>query len=262
MLLGLLAAAAGGLVAGSLVEFVVGRLAAGGSPAAPPPHCPRCEHRLGAGDLIPVVSWLRLHGRCRHCRAPIARRHLVVEALTGLLFAGVVLQHQGDGAAIVLGLALGAFLAMAALTDLEHGRLPDLLLAAAAATAVALGLLVDSGGQVERLLSAVAAAAFILLVVLAWPGSAGIDGVKLAAVLGLFLGRDVAVAVLIAVVLSIAVAIASATADKRAGAPAAAPKRRRGASGAGRGMRERLLAGAAGAAVLGQPLVEAYLDAF
>ena len=91
MLLGLLAAAAGGLVAGSLVEFVAGRLAAGGSPAAPPPHCPRCEHRLAARDLIPVLSWLRLHGRCGHCHEPIARRHLVVEGLTALLFADVVL---------------------------------------------------------------------------------------------------------------------------------------------------------------------------
>jgi leader peptidase (prepilin peptidase)/N-methyltransferase len=175
----------------------------------------------------------------------------VVTVPTVLLFAAVVLVHHGDGAQIALGLALAAFLVTAALTELHGGRLPDLLLAAAAGAAVVLGVLVDPGGQVERLLCALAACGFVLLVALAWPGSAGTDAAKLAAVLGLFLGRDVAVALLFAVALSIVVALARAPGGASAGAPTGGAR-----------MVSPLLIAAVGALVFGRPLVEAYLDAF
>jgi leader peptidase (prepilin peptidase)/N-methyltransferase len=169
-----------------------------------------------------------------------------------LLFAAVVLVHHGDGAEIVLGLALATFLVAAGPIEIQGGRLPDRLLAAAAATAVGLGMLLDSGGQVERLLSALAASGFILLVALAWPGSSDIDAVKLAAVLGLFLGRDVAAAVLFTVGAMIIVALARAAAgDERTQA-----WRARARIGA------LLVIGAVGALVFGEPLVAAYLAAF
>jgi leader peptidase (prepilin peptidase)/N-methyltransferase len=175
----------------------------------------------------------------------------VVAVPTALLFAAVVLAHHGDGADLVLGLALATFLVAAALIRLQGGRLPDRLLAAAAATAVGLGMLMDSGGQVERLLCALAAAGLVLLLALAWPGSADVGAMKLAAVLGLFLGRDVAAAVLFAVAVMIAVALARAAGVARADATRA---------GARTG--ELLVVGAIGALVFGEPLVDAYLAAF
>ncbi len=48
--------------------------------------CPNCKHVLAAKDLVPVVSWLSLHGRCRYCRRPVSAQYPLVELLTGLLF--------------------------------------------------------------------------------------------------------------------------------------------------------------------------------
>lgn len=250
MLLGLLLAAACGLLAGSLLQFVVERRLAGGSPLAPPPQCPHCARRLAPRDLIPVVSWLRLRGRCRACEAPIARRHLLVEALAGLLFAAVVPAHRGDGSEIVLGLALAAVLVALALLQLDGRRPPDVVLAGAGAAAVALGLLVDAAGEDERLIAAVAAAAFVLLAALALPRATDMDAVKLAAVLGLFLGREVAAAVLIAVAAGVAARIAGVRRDD---GERPWPRARAGLL---------LTIGGACALLIGTPLVDAYLDAF
>ena len=49
--------------------------------------CPHCKHTLAAKDLVPVLSWLQLHGRCRYCHEPISVQYPLVEVLTGLLFA-------------------------------------------------------------------------------------------------------------------------------------------------------------------------------
>ncbi|MDX6681452.1 MAG: leader peptidase (prepilin peptidase) / N-methyltransferase, partial [Solirubrobacteraceae bacterium] len=85
MLLALLGAVVGGLVAGSLLNVVAVRVAAGGS-LADPARCPRCKHPLRARDNVPLLSWLLLRGRCRDCHAPISRRYPLVEAGTALLF--------------------------------------------------------------------------------------------------------------------------------------------------------------------------------
>lgn len=71
---------------GSFINVVVYRLPAGLSIVSPPSRCPRCLHRLGKGENIPVLGWLWLQGRCRHCKNPIAVRYPLVEAVTGLLF--------------------------------------------------------------------------------------------------------------------------------------------------------------------------------
>lgn len=53
----------------------------------PRSHCPRCHHPIAAQDNIPIVGYIRLRGRCRHCQAPIASRYPLVELLTGCLSA-------------------------------------------------------------------------------------------------------------------------------------------------------------------------------
>ncbi|HNR00851.1 MAG TPA: prepilin peptidase, partial [Trueperaceae bacterium] len=60
------AAVIGSLI-GSFGNVVVWRLPRGESVAFPPSHCPNCNHRLGPLELVPVLSWLALRGRCRHC---------------------------------------------------------------------------------------------------------------------------------------------------------------------------------------------------
>lgn len=75
-----------GAAVGSFLNVVIYRLPAGLSLLYPPSRCPRCQTRLKPYDNVPVLGWLWLRGRCRYCRAPIAARYPMVEALTGLLF--------------------------------------------------------------------------------------------------------------------------------------------------------------------------------
>lgn len=82
-----------GALTGSFLNMLIWRLPRGKS-LIDPSHsiCPICNHRLTALDLMPILSWLRTGGKCRHCEAPIAKRYLYVEILVGALFAGVWLQ--------------------------------------------------------------------------------------------------------------------------------------------------------------------------
>ena len=122
-----------GLNIGSFLNVVIWRLPRGGSLSHPTwSYCPRCEHRLGALDLVPVVSFLALRARCRYCRAPISWRYPGIELLTAALFAAVAWRF-GVGSAEDLGAALDigfgclfvATLICVFFIDLEHFIIPD-----------------------------------------------------------------------------------------------------------------------------------------
>lgn len=86
---------------GSFINVVAYRIPAGLSVLHPPSRCPRCLHRLGIQENVPVLGWMWLRGRCRHCHSPISSRYPLVEGMTGLLFLlvfwrfGVTLQTLG-----------------------------------------------------------------------------------------------------------------------------------------------------------------------
>ena len=75
-----------GASVGSFLNVVIYRIPAGLSLLHPPSRCPKCLKRLKTHDNVPVLGWLRLKGRCRYCRTPIAVRYPLVEAATGVLF--------------------------------------------------------------------------------------------------------------------------------------------------------------------------------
>src|SRR5215210_6388178 len=89
-------AAALGAVIGSFLNVVIWRLPRGASLAAPGSHCPACQRPIAPYDNIPVVSWLVLRGRCRHCRSRISVRYPLVELLTAAAFGAVVAVHGFD----------------------------------------------------------------------------------------------------------------------------------------------------------------------
>jgi len=208
MLLGIVVAAIGGLLIGSFLNVVAWRLPRGESLVKPGSHCPACDRPVRPRDNVPVVSWLLLHGRCRDCGEPISRRYPIVEACTGLLFALVYAVYHDDAAQLALGLAMVCFLVPLTLIDLDTRLLPNKLTLPAAIVAVVLGTLLDPSGQVERLVAGAAAGGFFLLAALAYPRGMGIGDVKLAGVLGLYLGRSVAAALLIGLVAGVIVGIA------------------------------------------------------
>lgn len=194
-----LIAAAGGLLVGSFLNVVAWRLPRGESLLLPGSHCPGCAHPVRPYDNVPVISWLALRGRCRDCKAPISPRYPLVEALTAVLAAAVVLADDSLRA-VLLGLTLVALLVPIALIDLDHRIIPNRLTALGAVAALAIGVATDPAGVPEQLIAGAAAGGFLLAAALARPGGMGMGDVKLAGMLGLFLGREVAFALLVALV--------------------------------------------------------------
>jgi leader peptidase (prepilin peptidase) / N-methyltransferase len=188
-----------GAILGSFLNVVAYRLPRHESLIAPASRCTRCGTPVKPYDNIPIVSFLLLRGHCRSCGVAISPRYPLVEALTGALCAGAAIAHASV-AAIALDIALILIVVPAALIDLEHRVIPNSLTALGAAVAVVLGLALEPGGEPQRLIAGAAAGGFLLIAALAYPGGMGMGDVKLAGVIGLFLGRAVAPAILIALV--------------------------------------------------------------
>lgn len=212
-----------GAIFGSFLNVVAYRLPRHESLLGPASHCRSCGTPVKPYDNIPIVSFLLLRGHCRSCGSSISPRYPLVEALTAALCAGAVVAH-GSASAIALSLGLIVIVVPAALIDLEHRIIPNSLTALGAVVALALGLALDPSGELQRLIAALAAGGFLLLAAHAYPGGMGMGDVKLAAVIGLFLGRAVAPAVLIALLAGVAVgAVIVARKGAREGRKTAVP---------------------------------------
>lgn len=113
-----------GLCIGSFLNVCIHRLPRQKSVVHPGSHCPRCGHPIPAYDNIPVVSYLLLRGRCRHCAAPISALYPLVEVLTALTLAFVYLRFGLTPAALKAAL-LAVALIVLFFTDLRDRLLPD-----------------------------------------------------------------------------------------------------------------------------------------
>jgi leader peptidase (prepilin peptidase)/N-methyltransferase len=192
-------AGAFGLILGSFLNVVAYRLPRGESVVWPGSHCPSCDTPIRSFDNVPVLSWLVLRGRCRSCKGSISARYPVVEAVTAALLVAVVLVKGADNDAW-LGLALVLLLVPVTLIDLDHRIIPNKLMLIGTVVSLAIVLLTQPSSLTEHLIAAGAAGGFLLIAALAYPGGMGMGDVKLAGVLGLFLGRAVGPAMLVALV--------------------------------------------------------------
>jgi leader peptidase (prepilin peptidase)/N-methyltransferase len=197
----------GGLIIGSFLNVVAYRLPRKESLARPASRCPGCGTPIKPYDNVPVVSWLLLRGRCRHCAAGISASYPVVELCTGLLYAAVVLAKD-DTREIVLGLLLVTVLVPVTLIDLEHRIIPNRITLPAAVAALLAGVILDPGFVPEQLIAGAAAFGFFFLAALAYPRGMGMGDVKLAGVLGLYLGRAVGPGLFIALIAGVVVGVA------------------------------------------------------
>jgi leader peptidase (prepilin peptidase)/N-methyltransferase len=186
-----------GAVVGSFLNVVAYRLPRRESLVKPRSRCLSCGAHVQPYDNVPVLSWLLLRGHCRNCSAPISPRYPLVEAGAALLCVGAVLTHE-TAAGIALSVALVLLLVPAALIDFEYRIIPNRLTATGALLALGLGTALDPAGEPTRLIAGAAAGGFLLIAALAYPGGMGMGDVKLAGVMGLFLGSAVAPAILIA----------------------------------------------------------------
>jgi leader peptidase (prepilin peptidase)/N-methyltransferase len=211
----------GGLLAGSFISVVAHRVPRGESIVGPRSLCPSCGVQIAAYDNVPVFSWLLLRGKARCCGARISPRYPLVELGLGGLYAITVLVLWEDPAEIALGLVFVTMLAAITLTDLEQRLIPNKILLVAAGLGVAIAVATDPASLPERAIAAVGAGGLLFLAALAYPRGMGLGDVKLAATMGLFLGRNVAPALFVALLAGSLVGLAmiarhGAAARKRA----------------------------------------------
>jgi leader peptidase (prepilin peptidase) / N-methyltransferase len=188
----------GGMITGSFVGVVAHRVPQRRSIVGPRSECPACGNPIAAYDNVPVLSWLLLGGRCRSCRARIPARYPLVELAVGAAFAATAVVLHEDPAELALGLVFVAVLAAVTLTDLERRVIPNAVLLAGALICIPLVALTDSASLVERAIAAAGAGGFMLALALAYPRGMGMGDVKLAALMGLYLGSAVVPALVIA----------------------------------------------------------------
>ncbi len=197
-----------GLIFGSAINAMVWRLYVGRSWVRGRSECSECGHALHAKDLVPVVSWLLLGGKCRYCRKPITD-HPVVELVTALVFgvSAYVLAPVGVVAWVGLGfwLVMAVMLIVLAVYDARWMILPDKvmlpLIGVAAVYVATMSLLRHSPQVAIGALAAalVAGGGFYLLVAVTKGRAMGGGDIKLAFAMGLMLGvQGTAVALLVA----------------------------------------------------------------
>jgi leader peptidase (prepilin peptidase) / N-methyltransferase len=206
-----------GLAFGSFLNVCIYRLPRGLSVNDPPRSaCPNCHHQIAFYDNIPILSWLVLRGRCRHCQTPISPRYLFVELLTGLVFVACY-GHFGPTLATLKYCVLSFLLLGLIFTDVETKLLPDKLTLPGLGLGIAFSLFVpvnDLASQflpgvvsfpvssdlsarllslLDSLLGAAVGASFIYGAGAIYFRARGIEGmgfgdVKLMAMIGAFLG--------------------------------------------------------------------------
>lgn len=186
-------AVVGGLLIGSFLTVVVDRVPNGGSVVAPPSRCGSCGLRLGPLDLVPVVSWVALRGRCRQCRAPIGIEPIVIELATAGLFALMAVRFDDMRAAIPAYCILMAVLVAQTWIDLHTQRLPREItywgIGLGAIALVVAALVLDEPDRIWMAgLGAVIALAAMWLIYYFSRGGMGEGDVRLAPLLGMYLG--------------------------------------------------------------------------
>ena len=197
MLSAVLAVAALGALMGSFLNVVIHRVPRRESVVSPPSRCPACRVEIRPRDNVPVLGWLLLRGRCRACGAAISARYPLVEAATAVAF-GACAAVQGVDRDLVLELPFVAMLVAVAAIDLDLRIVPNRILAPAAAFALLAAVVLRPGDVPELIGTGALAFALLLAAALARPGGMGMGDVKLAGVMGLYLGVAVAPALLVA----------------------------------------------------------------
>lgn len=194
-----------GLIIGSFLNVCIYRLPHGESIVTPPSHCTACGTQLKPWDMIPILSWLLLKGRCRYCGTAFSCRYAAVELLTGILFVWC-LTVLGLGPAVFKTLVLVSFLLVITFIDYDHQLILDKVLLWFAPAGVAINLLLNhinfladavgcrpgfivlQTGLPDMLLGALLGGGLFLLIAIVSRGGMGGGDIKFAAALGLWLG--------------------------------------------------------------------------
>jgi prepilin signal peptidase PulO-like enzyme (type II secretory pathway) len=179
-----------GVSIGSFINVVADRLPRGQSLVSPPSHCPVCDTKLKLFDLIPLLSYLGLRGKCRYCSAGIPFRIFAVELATGLLFVFIGYRF-GFGYQGIAMMGFASLFTAVFLIDLEHQIIPNKIVFPAIAVSIVVMSFWPGFGFVQALIGAGAGFGLLLLLYIIPGVVIGEGDVKFAAVVGAATGFPV-----------------------------------------------------------------------
>ena len=190
-----------GIIIGSFLAICIYRLPQNQSIVTPTSHCLHCNTKLKVWDLIPILSYLLLRGKCRYCGKPYSSRYAVVELITGLLFLWCY-QIVGWSPDLLKVLIFTAFLIVITFIDYDHQLILDKVLLWFAGVGVAINLCSGYPHIADMVIAALVGGGLLLLVAVLTSGGMGGGDIKFVAVLGLWLGvKLVMVALLLAFII-------------------------------------------------------------
>ncbi len=185
-----------GTIFGSFFNVIIYRLPKGESILKPPSHCPKCNAPLRWYDLLPIISFLILRGKCRYCGTKISKRYPIIEALTGITFTAVIYKY---GASII-ALKYIVFLSLIILTgfiDLFEGIVPDHITIPGMIIGIIFSAFLGRGSLLQSILGAIFMAVIFLAIIFLSRGGMGQGDVTLGALIGSFLGLKFSIAAFI-----------------------------------------------------------------
>jgi leader peptidase (prepilin peptidase)/N-methyltransferase len=180
-------ASSAGAVLGSFLNVCIHRLPSGQSIVWPPSSCTSCGTRLKAGDLVPVLSYLVLRGRCRYCGVHISIQYPIVELATGILYAAIACVH-GPSLAALHCIVLGSLLIVAAGTDINTGLIPDRVTLPGIVIGFILSFFSPEVTPAQSAMGILICGGLLYLLAVASRGGMGGGDIKLMAMMGAFLG--------------------------------------------------------------------------
>lgn len=186
-----------GLIVGSFLNSILYRLRYGGNIVKERSHCPKCSHVLGVWDLIPLMSFLFLRGRCRYCKRPIEGQYFLVEFFTGLAFA-LIIARFGFFPLTVLHLSflaylfsMTSFLIIIFVYDLRYFLISDSVVLPAMMLAILGEFFILHQGWKELFVAALVGGGFFLLQHLVSRGKwVGEGDIRMGVLMGLILGLE------------------------------------------------------------------------
>ncbi|WP_269411994.1 prepilin peptidase [Lentibacillus daqui] len=176
-----------GLIFGSFFNVVGLRLPAKLSFANDRSMCPQCKHILSWYELVPVLSYLKQLGRCRHCHTAISLMYPVIEVLTGLLFAYSYLRH-GLGLELVIAICFMSMLVIILVADISYMLIPDRVLLFFLPLFIILRVIQPLHPWWSSIVGGILAFVLIAVIILVSRGGMGAGDMKLFGVLGIVLG--------------------------------------------------------------------------
>ncbi|RCW85995.1 leader peptidase (prepilin peptidase)/N-methyltransferase [Halanaerobium sp. DL-01] len=182
-----------GLIVGSFLNVVIYRLPEGQSIIKPPSHCPQCKTKLKTFDLIPVLSYLAAGGKCRYCGSKISFQYPFVELLTGFFFSFTYLKF-GISVELFIMLLLISALIVISYIDYKYMIIPNYITYPGIVIGFLSAIIFNYISIFDSLLGIFIPSLLLLLIAFIFKGGMGMGDVKLAAMLGSFLGFEMTLA--------------------------------------------------------------------